>query len=396
MPVQLERKSFPVAEFKVLDTDLGIIEAYVAVFGNVDYSNDVMMPGFFAETIATGKLPKGVWMHDLHAPIAKTLEAEEVLAGDPRLPAQLKKFGGLRVKGQLNLNTQRGREAFEDLKFGTVDEFSFGYIAATPQYKDGKRYLYKGMWFEWSPVTIGDNPLTTLVDIKEGATRTGARSATKGARNVRSLSLNVKGMFETALAERTNSLYNLFDILCSVLCQIDMQEDMADAAGVPYDYEGAIRAALAEFTERVVTGMVDEEAEEESAEGMTTGDGQREAGAPMETAAFKPHRLADGWGGYAMHLKAVADAAAGIIRRTEERKEMRTKQNRMLSAENELYLAGLADNLDVHAKTIREMIAKNNGGKSRRLSTEELDIELKRKLVETRLRLSGTLASSSS
>jgi phage head maturation protease len=86
----------------------------------------------------------------------------------------------------------------------------------------------------------------------------------------------IKGMFEDALSDRTNSFWNLADVLSWVLYQIDCQEDMADQQGLPFDYEGQIRAACAEFTERVVAGMVEEEAEEEAGEGMTDGDGETE------------------------------------------------------------------------------------------------------------------------
>jgi phage head maturation protease len=89
---------------------------------------------------------------------------------------------------------------------------------------------------------------------------------------------SIKGLFEEALSERTNSFWNLADVLSWVLYQIDVQEDMADQAGLPFDYEGQIRAALAEFTERVVAGMVEEEAEEEASEGMSDGDGESEMG----------------------------------------------------------------------------------------------------------------------
>ena len=96
-------------------TDTGMLEAIVSVFYNIDSYGDRMMPGFFNESI-TKKLPKGVWMHDWTMPVAKTLEARELMPGDMMLPEKLRSLGGLYIKSQFNMETQRGREAFSDIK----------------------------------------------------------------------------------------------------------------------------------------------------------------------------------------------------------------------------------------------------------------------------------------
>lgn len=163
----IERKAYPVANLKVADEQQGVIEAIVSVFNNVDHGNEKVLPGFFAKSIER-KLPKGVWAHDWKQPIAKTLEAKELLPGDPLLPDSLKLLGGAYIKGQFNLDTQRGREAYSDIKFGIVDEFSIGYAVL----KDGKdqetgaRELIEGDWKEWSPVLVGMNDQTALISIK--------------------------------------------------------------------------------------------------------------------------------------------------------------------------------------------------------------------------------------
>lgn len=160
----IEHKSFPIAGLTTDDT--GTIEAIVSVFNNVDLGKEKVMPGFFAKSIAK-KLPKGVWAHDWTMPIAKTLEARELLAGDPLLPEPLKQLGGAYIKGQFNLETQRGREAYSDIKFGIVDEFSIGYKVVTDKKsEDGVRELHEGDWKEWSPVLVGMNPETALISIK--------------------------------------------------------------------------------------------------------------------------------------------------------------------------------------------------------------------------------------
>jgi len=168
----IERKSYPIAGLKTDDT--GIIEAIVSVFNNVDSGNEIVRPGFFKKSIEK-KLPKGVWAHDWKQPIARTLEAEELLPGHASLPDHLKELGGTRIKGQFNLETQRGREAYSDIKFGIVDEFSIGY-KVTKDGKDektGARELIEGEWKEWSPVLVGMNSETALLSIKDESSLAG-------------------------------------------------------------------------------------------------------------------------------------------------------------------------------------------------------------------------------
>ena len=146
-------------KFKILETkaegDQGIVEAYVSVFGNVDLVGDIIERGAFAESLLH-KLPKGVWSHDWEKPIAKTLEARE------------DEFG-LYIKGQFNLETQRGREAFSDIKFGTIDEFSIGFRVLDDEWReDGVRVIKKARLYEWSPVLVGANPDTKPLSVKSG------------------------------------------------------------------------------------------------------------------------------------------------------------------------------------------------------------------------------------
>ena len=144
-------------KFKIIesksDDDKGIVEAYVSIFDNIDLVGDIIERGAFAESLAK-KLPKGVWMHDWDKPIAKTVEARE----DSK---------GLYIKGQFNLDTQRGQEAYSDLKFGIIDEFSIGFRVLDDEWReDGIRVIKKARLYEWSPVLVGANPDTELINVK--------------------------------------------------------------------------------------------------------------------------------------------------------------------------------------------------------------------------------------
>lgn len=159
----MKYKSLPV-EYKA-DGE-GTVEAFVSVFGNVDSYGDRVMLGAFADSIAQ-KLPKMVWQHDITRPIGKTVLAEEIAAGDARLPDSLKDYGALYVKGVFNLNTTDGKDAYEHIKFGSIDEYSFGYeeVETTPL-ADGTKELNKVNIIEWSPVTVGANPMTMTSNVK--------------------------------------------------------------------------------------------------------------------------------------------------------------------------------------------------------------------------------------
>lgn len=140
-------------QIKATDDEKGIVEAIVSCFGNVDSYGEIVDRGAFLESL-NHKYPKGVWMHDWTQPVAKTLEARET-------------DEGLYIKGQFNLETQRGKEAYSDVKFGTIDEFSIGYSVLEDELDmDGYRHLKKLKLYEWSPVLVGANPSTQVLGVK--------------------------------------------------------------------------------------------------------------------------------------------------------------------------------------------------------------------------------------
>lgn len=222
----MERKAFPLLDMKS-DDAMGIIEAIVSVCNNVDSGNEIVRPGFFAKSIEQ-KLPKGVWAHDWTQPIAKTLEARELKAGDPLLPDNVKALGGYYIKGQFNLETQRGREAYSDLKFGTVDEFSIGYKVLKDQVdkKTGARELIEGDWKEWSPVVVGMNPETRLVSIKADES---------------------KGMLAEEMAQTTPSTWEVESAFRRVIRKIAEAAKNSDVTDLQFDWKAKATLACSEL-----------------------------------------------------------------------------------------------------------------------------------------------------
>lgn len=188
--MSLQRKAVPVAGFKVVQEDRGIVEAIVSVTGVVDEVKDNILPGAYAKTLKA-RTPKGAWSHQWDQPVSKTLAAEELMPGDSRLPAKQRngdgwpaEAGGLLIRMQYNLKTQRGLEAYEDAKFfGEDSEWSIGYSVpvggAKVNSKTSVREIREIELFEYSQVLFGAMPLASTVGIK--AAQEGFREAREAA-----------------------------------------------------------------------------------------------------------------------------------------------------------------------------------------------------------------------
>lgn len=154
-----------------IDKAEGIVEAFAAAVGNKDSVGDVITPGAFNTSLKRRK-PRVVWGHNWNEPIGKVLEITEVPPSDPRLPSKMKEagVGGLFVKVQFNLNSERGREAFASVMFfGEDQEWSIGYKTITSDYDPlrSAKLLKEVELYEVSPVLHGANNLTGTISVKD-------------------------------------------------------------------------------------------------------------------------------------------------------------------------------------------------------------------------------------
>jgi hypothetical protein len=166
----LLRKSFS-AVTKVVDERQGLVEAIVNSTGIVDLQNERMEVGCWdalCKSMAAGEAdyPSVLWGHNWEIPVGKVLHAEELYPGDARLKSlkATKGTGALRIVSQYNLETQRGREAFSDVKFGSIKRWSVGFMPDDNGHDydaKGVHIISKvGMWPEVSNVLIGASPGT--------------------------------------------------------------------------------------------------------------------------------------------------------------------------------------------------------------------------------------------
>lgn len=147
----MEQRGFKF-EVKSID-EQGVFEGYAAVFGNEDLGGDIIEPGAFKKTLQENPRMPILWQHDPREPIGVTLEAYE-------------DTHGLRVQGQLNLETSRGREAYALLKQGALKGLSIGYDTIKEVWEGNIRRLKEIRLWEWSLVTFPMNPQAQVTAVK--------------------------------------------------------------------------------------------------------------------------------------------------------------------------------------------------------------------------------------
>jgi len=316
--VPIERKSYPIADFKG-DDETGIIEAIVSVFNNVDHGKEIVRPGFFEKSIAR-KLPKGVWAHDWKQPIAKTLEAKELRAGDPQLPDSLRELGGTYIKGQFNLGTQRGREAYSDIKFGIIDEFSIGYAVIKDSKDDdtGARELIEGDWKEWSPVLVGMNDRTTLMSIK---------------------SSDEKGMLAEEMAQTTPSTWEVQSAFHRVVNKIAEAAKSSDVTDLQFDWKAKATMACSELGSEM-TPLVISQIEDY----LTGSDDEFYLKGITGTESFES-------------FEAAGAALSEFAKKMRSNHEIRTKEGRVLSSSNRAKVQACKDSMTALIADLDDLLA---------------------------------------
>ncbi len=156
----MRKEAAAVLSIKAMDDDTGDFEGYGSTFGGEpDSYGDVIVAGAYTRSLkehaAKGTMPKMFWQHDRDQPIGKWLEASE-------------DDDGLLMRGKLNLDVTRGREAYAHLKHGDIDGLSIGYRIRKHEVDDETSiwYLKDLDLLEVSVVSIGANESATITSVK--------------------------------------------------------------------------------------------------------------------------------------------------------------------------------------------------------------------------------------
>ena len=162
------------SEVSMVDAAEGIVEAYVNSMGVVDHDGEIIELGAFDQSIQKGG-QSVAWFHDQSAPVGKVIDAAPIqLSQDDETARQQ---GRLKAVMQFNLNTQRGREAFADVEFGSVKEWSVGFRALEDDLErldggENVRVIKNLDWVEVSPVLRGASPDTQTITAKSASDTT--------------------------------------------------------------------------------------------------------------------------------------------------------------------------------------------------------------------------------
>lgn len=116
LTVKFEQKSIDYDE----ENNIGIVKGYASTFENMDRAEDVIASGAFDKTIldfkASGRPVRMLWQHN----------STDLIGGYPADKMYIDEKG-LFVQGNINLETQRGREAYALAKQGVLSDFSIGF-----------------------------------------------------------------------------------------------------------------------------------------------------------------------------------------------------------------------------------------------------------------------------
>lgn len=146
------------AAFAGTEAAAGRIEGYGTIFDVPDLEGDIIVPGAFTASLArhrqAGTWPRLLWQHDPAQPIGRWIDVRE--------DAQ-----GLRLVGQLALETQVGREAHALLKQGALDGLSLGFLIRRAESAGaGQRRILEAELLECSPVTFPCHPQARVLTVK--------------------------------------------------------------------------------------------------------------------------------------------------------------------------------------------------------------------------------------
>lgn len=153
--------------------DEGKITILASTYMIVDSYGDRIQYGAF-DKYSSEKLPKIVMNHNTERVAGHFTKAYSLPPGSLELPEKSRQFGGWVLEGQLNMNTDDGKDLYHKLKAGDLDEFSVGYWLHEGEFLSDGTFLHKECeCFEVSAVIRGANPSTGLLELKDKFNKAG-------------------------------------------------------------------------------------------------------------------------------------------------------------------------------------------------------------------------------
>lgn len=165
-PMNIEHAtlSFKMSETKeqTLDgSNIGVFSGHLAAFAK-DRMDDVFLPGAFKESLSRHR--------DENRPIRMLVQHDsDFLIGGFPIESVREDDKGLFVIGNINLDVQRGKEAFALMKQGVLTDMSIGFSVSGDdgmEFRDGIRFLKQVDVWEGSLVTEPANVAAKITEVK--------------------------------------------------------------------------------------------------------------------------------------------------------------------------------------------------------------------------------------
>lgn len=141
--------------------DEGTIIAYASVFGNVDSYGDVIEKGAFARTLAewedSGDRIPLLWGHQMNDPMAHIGYITDAVEDDK----------GLRINAKFDFeDNPTAKQVYKLCKGRRVRDLSFAFDIKEHRWDEDHRIISDLDLYECSIVTVGANPETEIVAVK--------------------------------------------------------------------------------------------------------------------------------------------------------------------------------------------------------------------------------------
>ncbi|MDR2828843.1 MAG: HK97 family phage prohead protease [Acholeplasmatales bacterium] len=144
------------------DKNIGTFSGYANVYNYKDFSNEIMLSNCFADYISANKSER-IPMFYNHAKFG-----DKPPIGGFNIADMKEDAIGLAVKGEINLNTQTGKEVYSAIKAGDLKKLSIGFKRDEYTIDDNDRTIKtsKATLREISVVAFPANDKSTILSIK--------------------------------------------------------------------------------------------------------------------------------------------------------------------------------------------------------------------------------------
>ena len=147
-------QTLEVKEEMVNGVPVGIVKGYIATW-DIDRGNDQFIQGAFAESLVDHR--------EKNRPIRLKASHWHTVGGFP-IDKAFEDDRGLFGEGQINLEVQKGKEAFALAKQGILSDFSIGFTVIESEMDEDTRRITKAIIWEGSLV---DEPMNTAANVTE-------------------------------------------------------------------------------------------------------------------------------------------------------------------------------------------------------------------------------------